>query len=64
MLDQEQKLIAYSYFRDDSSEDKKVKDTKKCVIKRKLKFKNYENSLEATQLDNKNKLFRKKIKLT
>ena len=60
LLDQEQKLIAYSYFIDDSSEDKKVKDTKKCVIKRKLKFKNYENSLEAIQLDNKNKLFWKK----
>ena len=25
---------------------------KKCVIKRKLKFKNYKNCLEATQLDN------------
>ena len=60
LLDQEQKLIAYSYFIDDSSEDKKVKDTKKCVIKRKLKLKNYENSLEAIQLDNKNKLFWKK----
>ena len=60
LLDQEQKLIAYSYFIDDSSEDKKVKDTKKCVIKRKIKFKNYENSLEAIQLDNKNKLFWKK----
>ena len=29
-----------------------VKDTKKCVIK-KIKFENYENCLEATQLDNK-----------
>ena len=43
----------YSYLIDDSSEDKKAKGTKKCVIKRKLKFKSYKNSLEATQLENK-----------
>ena len=29
------------------------KGTKKCVIKRKLKFENYENCLEATQRENK-----------
>ena len=28
----------YSYLIDDGSEDKKAKGTKKCVIKRKLKF--------------------------
>ena len=44
---------ACSYLIDDSSEDKKVKDTKKCVIKRKLKFENYKSCLEATQLENK-----------
>ena len=38
---------------DDSSKDKKGKSTKICVIKRKLKFENYKNCLEATQLDNK-----------
>ena len=43
----------YSYLIDDSSEDKKGKDTIKCVIKRKGKFENYKNYLEATQLDNK-----------
>ena len=43
----------YSYLIDDSSEDKKAKDTKKCVIKRKVKFENYKNCLEATQLENK-----------
>ena len=43
----------YCYLIDDSSEDKKATDTKKCVIKRKLKFENYKNCLEATQLDNK-----------
>ena len=32
---------------------KKTKGTKKCVIKRKLKFENYKNCLEATQLENK-----------
>ena len=37
---------------DEGSEDKeKVK--KKCAIKRKLKFENYKNCLEATQLDDK-----------
>ena len=42
----------YSYLIEDGSEDKKVKGTKKCVIKRKLKFENYKNCLEATQLEN------------
>ena len=28
----------YSYLTDNNSEDKKAKGTKKCVIKRKLKF--------------------------
>ena len=43
----------YSYLTDDGSEDKKAKGTKKCVIKRKFKFENYKNCLEATQLENK-----------
>ena len=50
----------YSYLIDDGSEDKKAKGTKKCVIKRKLKFENYKNCLEATQLDNKIKYLEKK----
>ena len=33
----------YKYLIDDSSEDKKAKDTKKCVIKIKLKVENYRN---------------------
>ena len=49
----------YSYLIDNGSEDKKGKDTKKCVIKRKLKFENYEICLEATQLDNKTKYLEK-----
>ena len=44
---------AYSYLIDDSSENTKAKGRKNCVIKRKLKFKDYKNCLEATQLDNK-----------
>ena len=43
----------YSYLVDDGREDKKAKGTKKCIIKRKLKFETYKNCLEATQLDNK-----------
>ena len=53
----------YSYLKDDSSKDKKARGTKKCVPKRKLKFENYENCLEATQLENKIK-YLNKIKLT
>ena len=33
----------YSYLIDDSSEDKKAKDTKKCFINEELKFENYRN---------------------
>ena len=34
------RVKTYSYLIDDGSRDKKAKDTKNCVIKRKLKFKN------------------------
>ena len=43
----------YIYLIDDSSEDKKAKDTKKCVIKRKLEFENCKNCLETTKHENK-----------
>ena len=59
-------LIAksYSYLIDDDNEDTKAKGTKRCVIKRKLKFENYKNCLEATQLENKiNYLEKKKINI-
>ena len=48
-------LIAktHSYVIDDGSEDEKAKYTKKCAIKRKLKFENYKNCFKATQLENK-----------
>ena len=39
----------YSYLMDDGSENKKAKGTKKCVIKRRIKFNDYKNCL----LDNK-----------
>ena len=39
----------YSYVTDDGCQDKKGKGTKKCVIKKQLKFENYENCLEATK---------------
>ena len=57
----EVKAKTYSYLIDDSSEDKKVKGTKKCIIKRKLKFENYKNCLETTQLENKISFLEKKI---
>ena len=38
---------------DDGGEDKKAKGTKKCVVKRKLKFESNKNCLEAPQLQNK-----------
>ena len=36
---------AYSYITYDCKEDKKVKGTKKCAIKRKLKFNDYKDCL-------------------
>ena len=43
----------YSYLKDNNDEDKKVKDTRKCVIIRKLKFNDYKNCLEAAQIERK-----------
>ena len=53
----------YSYLIDDGSEDEKAKGTNKNVIKRKLRFENYKNCLEANQLENEIKHL-EKIKLT
>ena len=51
-----------NYLIDDGSEDKKLKGTKRCVIKRKLE--NNKNCLEAIQLDNKiNYLQKSKIEI-
>ena len=38
---------------DDGSEDKKAKDNKKVCHKKKVKFEDYKDCLEAAQLDNK-----------
>ena len=38
------------YLTVDGSEDKKVKDTKRCVIKRQLKFENYKTVQEQLNL--------------
>ena len=58
------KAKTFSYLIDDGSEGKKAKDTKWCVIKRKLKFENNKNCLEATQIENKiNHLEKKEIRI-
>ena len=49
----------YSCLIDDSSKDKKAKDTQKYVIERKLKSENYKNCLEATPLESKIKQLEK-----
>ena len=44
----------YSYLKNNNNEDKKVKGIKKkCLIKRKLKFQDYKNCLEAARIENK-----------
>ena len=54
----------YNYLIDDGSKDKKAKGTNKHVIKRKLKFENYKNCLDATQLEKKvNYLEENKVKI-
>ena len=50
----------FNYLTDNESEGKKAKDTKKCVIKRKLQFKDYNNCLKAIQLENKTNQIEKK----
>ena len=41
----------YSYLIDDNDENKKVKYTKKYVLKPKLKFEDYKHCLEPTKLE-------------
>ena len=45
------KTCSYSTY--DNNESKKAKGTKKCVIKRKPKFEDYKNCLQAPQHENK-----------
>ena len=42
----------YSYLKDNNDEYKKAKDTKICVMKRKLKFKDYKKCLKLYQIEN------------
>ena len=48
-------LIAktYRYLKVNNDEDKKAKDTNKCTIKRRIKFEDYKNCIEAGQIENK-----------
>ena len=50
----------YSYLIDNGSEDKKAKGTKKCFMKRKLKFEKYKNCLEVIHIENKINHLKKK----
>ena len=43
----------YSYLKDNNDEDKKAQGTKKCVKKRKLRFQDYKNCLEAALTERK-----------
>ena len=53
----------YSYLKD-NDEDKKAKGRKKRAIKRKLKFADYKNCLEAAQIESKiNQLEKKKMSI-
>ena len=47
------KAKTYSYLTDNGIEDEKSKGTKKCAMKRKLKFENYKNCLEVTYFEQK-----------
>ena len=43
----------YSYLKDNNDEDKKAKGTKKCVIKRTLKARDYKKiCLKSSQIEN------------
>ena len=50
---------SFSYLTDDGTEDKKANAQKRMSKKSKLKFENYKNYLEVTQLDNKIKYLEK-----
>ena len=50
----------YNYLKDNNNEDKKAKDPKKCVIKRKPEFQDYKNCLKEVQIENKRNHLEKK----
>ena len=43
----------YNYLTDNSDKNKKTKDTKKCIIKRKVKSEDYKHCLEESHLETK-----------
>ena len=45
------RLKTYSYLMDDGGNDEKAKGTKKCVIKRRLKFKDYKDCLLKIEIE-------------
>ena len=45
-------ITTKNYLTDDNNENKKVKGTKNCIIKRKLKCQDYKDRLQATRLEN------------
>ena len=49
----EEFVETYIHLKDNNDENKKAKGTKKCVIKRRLKFEDYKNCLEAAQTEKK-----------
>ena len=51
----------YRYLNDNNDEVKKAKVTNKCVIKRRLKFRDYKKYLEASQIEDKINYLEKKI---
>ena len=51
----------YSYLTDDGKEDKKSKGTKKCIIKRMIKFDDYKNCLLKDKVLLKNTMYIRKI---
>ena len=53
----------YSQIKDNNDEDKTAKGTKKCAIKRKLKFEDYKNCVEVAQIKNEIKSLEKKNKI-
>ena len=58
----EEFVETYNHLKDNNDENKKAKGTKKCVIKRRLKFEDYKNCLEAAQIEKKiNHLEKNKI---
>ena len=40
----------YSYLKDNNCEDRKAKDTKRYVIRRKLQFQDYKKCIETAQI--------------